>query len=136
MFSQFFTLVCISTEALSEFVTTAQFLFAAKMHQNKHISVITDDFDASRTILSYVKHLIHHCNICFVMGCPKIISITQMSREQFHMHISKWQYGSRPLSQVPHPRTPQNMDGYMMKPQRLLHPEHSHQMLLLHHLKF
>ena len=45
-------------------------------HQkNKHISIVTDDFDALRTILSYVKHLVHHCNICFLMGCPKIIRL-------------------------------------------------------------
>jgi len=41
------------------------------------------------------------------------------SRKTFYVYISKWQYGSRNLSQIPHPWTPQNTDGYVMKPQRL-----------------
>ena len=136
--------------------STAQFLFAAKIHQkNKHISLVTD---ALRTILSCVKHLVHYCNICFLMDCPKITPITQMSKKmgtkhitaapelktvpptsetfkenvlRAHFQVAVWKSAPEP---DPHPWTPQNMDGYVMKPQRLLHPEHSHQMLLLHHL--
>jgi hypothetical protein len=44
--------------------------------------------------------------------------------------------GCLPLYKIRLPWTPQNTDGHVMKPQKLLLQEHSRQMLPLHHLKY